>query len=276
MFDLCLVRGKIFLRPRPFADRRYVGHESYGKPEWQLMLVNHQIRREASKVIFSENSFVLNYNGLEWEKCCIWPRHQLSLSLLILAQRHMRSASISLDVRGLADDTLSLAHVCRADAENRLVNQAWDMMGYEERVMAVHRDFESKATQWDDIFSNMPVLQFLQLDISNCYCPLGCHRLIDEVTMTIELCMDLSEVKEVETLGTKTEVERDRVFPAVASVLRGISKEKRKRVILRFKAFDTGSDLVPTQLLDNYDLEDGLGDEETTLEPGEVVYPEDC
>ena len=110
IYQLCLVPGKVFWRPRPEHDRRYEGHEHYFLPEWQLLLVSRKVREEAAKVLFSENHCVFSWAGLEWDeaglKRSVVSKDNGVRSLKELMQQHIRSSSIAFDVRALAKDPI--------------------------------------------------------------------------------------------------------------------------------------------------------------------------
>lgn len=97
------------IRPRPKYDSRYDDYEGYAKPEWQLLLVSSQVHEEASKVLFS-NFRVVGFQGMNWEYFAkMFDYDDNQLSVMRLMEQHVSFASVTLDVRGLAEDAADVA-----------------------------------------------------------------------------------------------------------------------------------------------------------------------
>ena len=60
----------MFLRPRQTYDNRYEDSDlnAFQEPEWQLLIVNRQVRKEAVAIFLAENHFVLSYDNSTYQK----------------------------------------------------------------------------------------------------------------------------------------------------------------------------------------------------------------
>jgi hypothetical protein len=89
-----------------------------------------------------------------------------------------------------------------------------------EYIMAAHNEPYEEAPEWIgmlDAVASLRKLRFLQIDVSNCYCPVGCHRMIawacywlKEADFPFPASLEIIEI-----LGTKTYVERKRIISAL-------------------------------------------------------------
>lgn len=146
------------------------------------MLVNRQVRQEAAKILFSKNHFVLGYKGFDWTSSMYEDYFLHESSLRTLARSHIRSISTTIDVRPAGGDALDSAYAYRRWAE---MNYDWELMTAEQRMAATHDESNDTLGCWKSICEQAPEWRFLQIDISNCYCPLGCHRNITEAAKAI-------------------------------------------------------------------------------------------
>ncbi|KAK3710691.1 hypothetical protein LTR37_010110 [Vermiconidia calcicola] len=180
-----------------------------------------------------------------------------------------------MDIRTLGADSLLLADVMRRGlraTQHRLPNNATA----DDRALRAHDSTGMVSVMysaWADMYRAFAMVEFLQIDLSNCYCPLGCHRLIEEAANAITMgfrypyypCDKATLPTELEILGIKSTQERSDIVDDIKEVL-GIASYTKRKCILRFKVAlrDTECD-GEGLLLDSCDVEEGLEDEEIDL-----------
>ncbi len=62
IYELSLMKGKVFPRPRRLGDDLYKDLRMYEPPNWNLLAASRQIRSEAGPILFAQNYFVLAYD----------------------------------------------------------------------------------------------------------------------------------------------------------------------------------------------------------------------
>ena len=219
VYERCIVPGKLFLRPRPRNDRRYEGSKSYARPEWQLLLVNRKIRKEAAEVLFTMNLCVFNYAGIEWSKLDenTVPSSTLGdLALDRLMWNYVKSASITFDLRGLvSEDALDVVNQCRLQCLKLALKPKWTSRSMGDRMEKAHKKVCRYIEVWDGIMDLVALRRFLQIDVSNCYCPTGCCRLVknlDSVIDTLWWVFEEGITPTIEIVGTGSRAEREELF----------------------------------------------------------------
>ncbi|KXT17229.1 hypothetical protein AC579_5812 [Pseudocercospora musae] len=277
VFRNCLVVGNLGIGPILQCERG--PHPSAAKPEWQLLLVNKQIRNEAAGILFAENPVILN--TICWETMS--DHFEITSVIPLDKQLHhfLTRVNITFDVRNIIQlslDALDIAHSFRIYAEQDLDEEA-------EGRLAIHYPSSDNYQHWTSMVKAIHAknLKEIQIDITNCYCVFGCHRLVDEASDAFH-CLNLSpKLEKIVILGTKTQDERDRIIDAIVwSLLEskedvafnqalypdGCGNELGKfkdniRPKLHFPKFEVSN--TWTLSLENYDVEDGLEDEEVDL-----------
>lgn len=259
IYDLCLVRGKVFLRPRPDYDLRYSDYKIFLKPEWQLLQVSHRVRNEAAKVLLSKNHFVVS-NDSTFQYYFYSNRLQIKAhySLKNLTRRYLRSVSITMDSRNLVCDGLEFAEALRERIDS-------DGKTGDERVLSAHADCGRFSTLWLEQCRAFSRVKFLQIDIISCYCPLGCHRMIEEVAEAISYAFWDAIPRIVEICGTKSTNERNMILIDVKKTLQQLG-HKDQTGVLRFKAIRLDQDDEEYMELHDYDIEESLEDEQIDID----------
>jgi hypothetical protein len=266
IYELCLVKGTVYPMPRPKYDHRYDNMEPFEKPEWALLAVNQQIRIEASEILLKQNHFVISYEYDAMDN--IWVAYADSvceeepLTLPSLARYNLKSVSITFDVRGIFVDAINVA-----DAGSGC--QSADMTDG-ERIHAAHEGVEDHYLIWEHMATTFDRAEFLQVDISNAYCPLGCHRYIEFAADAIgNAVQSNSKLQTLEILGTKTADERAGIKKVIAGNLAFRPRNQRSFRMLRFKSLDCASPLGPAYNkclgLHSKDFEDGMENEEVNV-----------
>ncbi|KAF7192862.1 hypothetical protein HII31_05776 [Pseudocercospora fuligena] len=277
VFQHCLVVGNLGLGP--ILPRGREPHPSANKPEWQLLQVNKQIREEAAKVLLGENSVILN--TIDWDTMSDHFEKISCVSLDKLLHHFLTRVNIAFEVRNinqLSLDALDIARSFRTYQEEDLYEDA------EERL-AIHylssEDYQHWASMVKAIHSKN--LKEVRIDVTNCYCVFGCHRLVREAWHAFQ-CLNLNaKLENIVVLGTKSEDERYSIKADIVSSLLesdedwvshryiypdGCENELGKfkdniRPKLHFPKFE----VLETEdvSFDYYDVEDGLEDEEVDL-----------
>lgn len=256
IYELCLVKGTIHLVPRPRNDHRYDLLGSPEKPEWALLGVNRQVRGEAASTILSKNHFVLGYDTSS--ERILWYRWKSSsldndFSLAALAKRKLQSISIQTDLRGLfKQDSLDLAEYGCTLYEKKYVAG--------ERTPWAHANVDELPIMWSSMCSFYKKVKFLQIDITNAFCPLGCCRYFAEAARAIGCAArNNRKLETIEVFGTKNGRERAVVTEKIKIQLQSADYGTNYRFVLRFKASVCNEKCLN---LHYYDLDEELGDEE--------------
>ncbi|KAK4543885.1 hypothetical protein LTR36_004659 [Oleoguttula mirabilis] len=208
IYELCLAKGKVFLRPRPTYDQRYEGYEHFDRPDWQLLSVSRQVRTEAVAVLTSHNHFVISYEHDGWEPFLGPNGHHAKIpmackqvALATHVRKHLNSVSITFELRNMVGDAVRLARYGRSlsDSEDG-----------EASVLHTHERIGDLCGQWWQLAKRAacPNLRFLQVNIANCLCPIGCHRLIHEAANAIRETSFGRRLEVIEILGTVSSSER--------------------------------------------------------------------
>lgn len=251
VYEYCLVVGKVFLPPYLNHDLRYQDRLTYRQPQLALLGVSEQVREEAAKVLLVRNLFVFSGGYIKEHDAVdeLWsdyvrPSSVLRRPLQNLKFDFLTKVCLSFDLRGLAGDQLEYAGELRSFYPNAQILHGESMHN--------HGLWAWEAMLGDSMPS---ALRFLQLDIRNCYCILGCHRLVDELSSVLRCSRLPPKVELIEILGTQNAEEREMLsrdlrFGALPSS--ATLKDKARfaehhqrpgtlnygKLIMRFKAFE--------------------------------------
>ena len=90
-------------------------------------------------------------------------------------------------------------------------------MTEDQRVTLTHDEIESVTDNWRHLCRSaaLPNLRRLQVNIANCYCALGCHRLIESVGLAFALAGSHDRLEVIEILGAKSQRERDFIMQQI-------------------------------------------------------------
>lgn len=249
VYELCLSRGKVFLplnRYNP-SDMRHLDYQDTPKPEWQLLSVNRQMRQEAAKTLFAHNQIVLapDTNQLLLDNGG-GPPEEHSIKIRDLAKHYLASISVAWAMENYLDKSVPMSRYLWHD---RVPTHSAD-----ERILATHNDSKTYTGGWRREFAMTLTsnVRYIQLDVTDCYCILGCCRMIEQMSNTVDhtksafgadlVYPDTLEV--IEVTGTKTQAERRSIAEALA---RGLWKQAPaggpyKKLTLRFRKFVLSED----------------------------------
>lgn len=246
IYELCLVKGTVYIRPRIEHNHRYNEIQPIECPEWSLLGVNHQVRKEAAKVLLSSNHFILSYclgsNGNFWSAASLsdranwWRPGQLrpERTLVGLVETHLKSVSISMDLRSISHDALEFADDMQAWAKYVAPTSSSE----HERTITIHDGTKDFADVWVDMCRFYMPVKYLEVDITNIYCPFGCHRWIEKVVNAITCAISKGQCPDtLVILGTKNRSERNELKRAVYVGLNAIHPDKILEGKLTLKTF---------------------------------------
>ncbi|KAK3723236.1 hypothetical protein LTR37_001959 [Vermiconidia calcicola] len=268
IYELCLVKGKVFLKPHSRYDIRFMDSGHYEKPAWSLLRVCRRVRNEASAILSSQNHFVLSHESCSDKSSPFWippqptPHYPRRHRLGQLNRCNLQLVSITMDIRTLGLDPLLVADFARKGLgrtrsglpfHNPMSREMGDT-GYSDLINT------GKHT-WIAMCKTFATVKFLQIDLSHCYCPLGDKRLVRTAASAIATGFRTSSLSnrvadlpaEIEILGTKSKDERLDIADIINNALEKELCEAHK-CILRFKVVER----VGEVLLDWRDLEHGL------------------
>ena len=138
------------------------------------------------------------------------------------------SVSIALDLRNISQDPLEIAdsgaELTESDEKSRM----------EALHVARIADLE---IQWRLMCRAFRQAKFLQVDITNVYCPHGCHRYIQEAAAAIAHAITRKSIPgTLEILGTKSSWERTVVKEELAKRLVYANFSQGHHGVIRFRS----------------------------------------
>ncbi|KAH0291758.1 hypothetical protein M436DRAFT_44182 [Aureobasidium namibiae CBS 147.97] len=152
IYRYCLIVGEVYPRPKHDEDDRFNCRSHFERPQTQIFQLCRQVFNEAAPIYFGENKFILSYGVWPWFHHAITIRAKNTSGM---AQRHLRSLSITFDLR----DGQSLPSALQTNSN--------------------HDNFEAKLfTRWyvlEKSLCRLMNLQLLEVSLENCYCAF-CHR----------------------------------------------------------------------------------------------------
>ena len=208
-----------------------------------MLAINQQVRNEAAEVLLSKNCFVLSYDSCARDFFFFYSEEYESIEdeadsdsdsieeneapyeheaylLASFVKRHVRSISITLDLRTITDDPIEMSQLA---------------MIWNEDLMDSTLRCQPESHNWYPQCKAFSFVKYLQINIMNCRCVLGCHRLLEEIGRAVSYAYSHHTVPEVvEILGTSSKKERNVIRNNVRSALQ---KKPRKTYteILKFK-----------------------------------------
>ncbi|KAF2677571.1 hypothetical protein K458DRAFT_395846 [Lentithecium fluviatile CBS 122367] len=213
VYENLLVVGKVFFTPHWVDMRegsRYKDFTKYAKPEVAILRVNNQIHDEAEPVYLEKNLFVL---PLHWHKR--HPFHEFASAsgddrgvCSAAAKPSMKNISIAFD-----PTACDLAHTQTGSDWNSDEGKFDDLSSAERLRVAHDRAKYRLLFDWDylrerAIFNLQSQMEYLELDFTNAYCPVGCCRIFNQ-RCHLSLFYGLSP-KKVTVLELKNENEEKR------------------------------------------------------------------
>lgn len=273
IYELCLVKGTVYLTPRPEYDHRYNGTEPFETPEWVLLRISHQIRTEAAKILLGENHFVLSHDYRSedkfWSPFALSPfilssiadegrANRLRNSFPAMVWSHLKSVSITIDLRTIASDPIKIASI--------LQQQNRDVTGLtpDQRTLRAHAESDDYTDIWRNMCRFFFGIKYLEIDITNAYCPLGCHRYVDIIARILEQSISMTRCPAILVfLGTKIKAERARLRDSVRNGLKRAPFYEERVGSLQFKTVPCAGDC---SVLHSCDVEDDLGNEELSFQ----------
>lgn len=171
------------------------------KPDIALLQVNHLVRDEAQVVLYEQNMWRLSAGWLLafTEKSQGWRGGTKNL---------IRRLVVSFDVRDL-DSAELLKHAL-------LARLGWAQQGSDNRMVMGHDLICARllAGPWwfkIDFLSQMKVTN-VTLDFTNCYCPNGCCRLVEDLHDDLKRIWDVLSFDAAVTItGWHDQVEADNI-----------------------------------------------------------------
>ncbi|CAK1356805.1 hypothetical protein CB0940_11989 [Cercospora beticola] len=223
IWGYCVAPGKVFLSKNRIAcDVRFDDFDEYEKPHWQLLAVSKVIRHEAAKVMFEQNQFIWPHmiSGFGMLIKGI-PSRLLStpndIDLNVFAQRYLRSVSMTFDLRShnRNNPLMDVAYM-RVDASKYIA--PWSGLDINVRRSSAHDHLRvvayGEVQNLLDAVLDCKALTSLELDFTNCYCPMGCCRTMYSV-MDMFIDGKWPWPAYVRVLGSKNQRERSAVVESI-------------------------------------------------------------
>lgn len=262
IYEVCLVQGTVYVSPRTRYDHRYDGVKENDSPLWALLKVSHQVRAEAAKALLGKNHFVLSCGrkscGSFWNNVAPGlsnAYNQLGpFSLFALVHKNLRSVSITLDIRNLSGDAVKVA--------DQAYQWSRPYLPSEGQSMIHHNSFGLITTTWLSMCKFFfGKRKFLQIDITNAFCPLGCHRYSEEIARAIGSAVRAKGMPDkLEILGTKSVEERRLIKERIKAAIQFQDEEEDFGCIIVFKRSHCTRAKCPRLHL--VDWKENLADEE--------------
>ena len=254
IYEYLLVRGRIFFSPDDYALSNEYRHKNknkntYFRPQLQLLRVCRQIHTEAEKVYLTQNLFVLPDHFIyhdpfafnRVERCRLIPEGHIFAPERHLfgenAVHHLQNISIAFNSRRPALDGLMDRSYWNYREDGP---RAWGKMTPQQRMEYAHglavaklEDNWTEMIDWVTAFfaprAPNGKLNYLEIDITNCYCPLGCCRIVDQIS---ELIASTSPTHVV-IRGTWDAEEQDKILENMVEYYSGNSGIHRLQRLMR-------------------------------------------
>ncbi|KAM3425673.1 hypothetical protein BST61_g7615 [Cercospora zeina] len=228
IWGYCVAPGRVFLtNTKSRFDIRFGDFGCYEKPHWPLLAVNRAIRLQAAKVLFEQNKIVFPYNRTAGDfqnfisNFSDYPSDDDDeISLHSLARKHIRSASIAFDLRA-SHSPYVLRGMANMHFRNGSAAGNWHSLPDQARMQRAHtiamkHTYSSNGMLLDVLVGYCPSLKALEIDLTNCYCSIGCCRAV-YTAMEFALEVGRKWPEHVRVLGTKDHTERGTVQSAVGA-----------------------------------------------------------
>lgn len=180
---LLLVRGNVALGNDGAIKNRF-RHWNHERPMWQLLMVNRQLRAEASAVLYSSrnNTFYFPIGG-SLRSVSMFSKLWNGGRLVPPPIRKLDCAYDMRDFTDTASNVFEDAKWAYDDDERAPGGLSFEEIPHNERLEFLHRSYGYKLLGvWGymaEVFDKMK-LDLLRLDVSNARCTLGCCRYLDE------------------------------------------------------------------------------------------------
>jgi hypothetical protein len=188
VYEHFVVVGKVFYTPDDYAvktETRFKDCTLYKAPELQILRVCKQIHVEAEDMYLSKNLFVLP--DFFMYHAPMNSRHVNAQGYIPFAKRPLFSAHAKSLLRHV-----SVSINSRLSAPNLVAYEDYSGKTPEERLDLAHRHtvqdhvhYLSEAMASFGTFLAHTMLQSMEIDVTNAYCPLGCCRAVTYCAGTI-------------------------------------------------------------------------------------------
>ena len=194
VYEYLVVVGKVFYTPDAYAvrnEKRFKDWKSYQAPELTLFRTCRQIRDEAEDVYVSNNLFVLPdflsqreliRSDSKADGHIPFPGRPL---LSDAAAKRLKNISITFNPRSAAPTMID--HDAWSRRERLYPTQTFDALQAQDRLNRAHtKAMSDLMNSWyDDLdyivdfFLSPENIRYLEIDLTNAYCPIGCCRLLE-------------------------------------------------------------------------------------------------
>ncbi|KAJ4366221.1 hypothetical protein N0V83_007857 [Neocucurbitaria cava] len=219
IYEQFVVVGKVFYTPEEYDIEnglRCRDHQSFQKPELQLLRVCKQIHDEAESLYLSKNLFVL---PIHWYKCYpidgpkfltrrTFPRNRPLFSSAGLT--YIRFVSVAIDQKMAQPRPFGHSVWKRNEQNGNAFSNFTDL----ERLELVHdeinADAEEECYDMHRSLSSFRAGLYVQIDCTNAYCALGDCRLIGS-QFSIFVGAEFRDYKVIDIIGLESEEEKVKV-----------------------------------------------------------------
>lgn len=218
IYQEVLVVGKVFYTPDEYDvwnGKRCRGHQLYHKPELQLLRVCKQIHAEAEPVYLSKNFFVL---PIKWYKCQPFKElHWFRIRDLNSHARHLFSPAGLFHVKNISisvDQKLAEPKGMTVDnwKHEELVygSTSFAQLSHDKRFERVHNHMcEDVEWKWNTMTDHLNHFQnglnYIEVDFSNAFCPIGDCR---PIGFAVDVWIKQAAPTTLDIIGLRTREEQ--------------------------------------------------------------------
>ena len=220
VYERLLLVGKVFPSPHDDRDPRFLGWKSYEKPCTELFRVSQRLKAESEVIFYSKNHFVLPYSVVSWPGSCWYGSRG--------ERNGIRSIGVAFDMRDLGEADYN------ADSWNTLSRMEYSYLhcrptgtvtAFDELTPSQRREYiqdmqlEHQESAWADVLGILGNfgLEFLEIDLTRCFCPLGCHRMVGEVIGSFHGCRT-GPSKVIQFVGLRSLAEKERIWQSLSKM----------------------------------------------------------
>ncbi|KAI9706008.1 MAG: hypothetical protein M1836_005414 [Candelina mexicana] len=224
IYEYLLVVGKVFRCAKSQDDPRYTGWKEYESPNTQLFAVSHQFKKETENMYYSKNLFVLSRGMVSVGP--LNPEGQIPYPRFLFPQpniKDVRSLSVCFDARDMEPRShWDIVSTVETVLDTKFGNGYFQNLPPDGRQLTIHLQAKRIlqeiiwAQKFGAAFKSLE-LNFLQVDLSRCYCSYGCHRYaVDAATFLGPF--DTKPPKRIEIIGARNMTERNAIWTNIMNV----------------------------------------------------------
>lgn len=239
IYEYFVVVGKIFYTPDLDSvrnEKRFNDWKMYPTPELTLLRVCKQVRNEAEEIYLAKNLFVLpDFLGYRQSV----QQGNKTDGHVIFAERKMFSVAAQKNVKNISMSFNPRSPAPRGNGHDgwRVMDEfdpsmRWDSLTPQRRLEYAHEDatqsltaFWNSDVYWAERFFTPAQIKYLEVDLTNAFCLIGCCRPMDECIGELIFVLEPSHVV---FRGIRDEDEEDRIMEQIEAYFAAANEDEDK------------------------------------------------